>query len=137
MRLLSGWRSTLLAGALLALAGGGVAPSQARAGCGDGIRYGFDHDPEMMPAGAGEVLHRLRHTAPARYPLCHGPFCSRSNLPAQPVVPPPPPAEKDWSCLPALPFLEAPRPILCLLDSCAVLPLRLPTDIFHPPRLLS
>src|SRR5262245_17753566 len=92
MRPRSGRLMMVVAAALAMLAGAGVAPSKAQAGCGDGV--GSLHDVK--------VSHTYQPMPPSnssRQP-CDGPACQKGSVPLVPTVPPAPlPSAEEWSCL--------------------------------------
>jgi hypothetical protein len=119
---LAGWVLPILAGLLLA-------PADARASCGDYVTTRALH-ADLAPSSEHQPA------APEPRKPCPGPHCSQA--PAAPLAPAPtapPQTSQERACCPdAL----APAPI----NPAAVLdeqqprhPIRLPSDIFHPPRL--
>jgi hypothetical protein len=103
-----------------------LAPSEARAGCGDGLLPGSLH--AAMPP---------KPSAPAEAPKapCHGPHCS-AKAPSIPFTPPAPPMQyhDGWASValvPRLPDLGAGR---FSQAERSPLPVRRPADVFHPPR---
>ena len=128
-----------LTAALLAFAGVGFAPSKAHAGCGDGVgslHAMKSHDLRASLGLSFDTKKPIRPTGKKNMP-CDGPACQRGSIPLIPAVPPVPPSAEDWSCLPILLSLLQPTPGPNLAESFSDLPVQLPRDIFHPPRVPS
>ncbi len=131
----------LLAGLLSAfLAAGLLAPSEARAGCGDYVTpasrsaghvptASAEHTPQMpLPANHSPITPREGHGP------CQGTSCSRGSLPPLQPVPSAPPVVERWSCLTSLLIPTGAKPANYLSDHSVAHPVRRGQDIFHPPR---
>ncbi len=124
----AGWAVPILAGLLLA-------PSGARASCGDYVVTRLS-GAGLAPAGehaapAGE----LPSAAPRPPKRCPGPYCSQ--VPAAPPAPmptAPPQTALEWGCVTDGLLVAAPGRSAGLAEQTACRPVRLPSAIFHPPR---
>ena len=125
-----------LAAALLATVGGGIAPSKARATCGDGLRSLHQDTNGRHSQAIPDPIEAMPPSDHGSKP-CDGPSCKRGSVPLVPAVPPVPPSVDDWSYLPAEPCVLQPVPGLQVTDWGCNLPARLASDIFHPPRISS
>jgi hypothetical protein len=123
--LLTGWALPVLAGVLLA-------PAGARADCGDYATTRLSH------AGMPPLAEPKQPAAPQPHKPCSGPHCSQAPVaPLAPAPTAPSQSAEEWGCTfdgLALVPLEPSRPV----DAQTVrLPIRLASEIFHPPRLSS
>jgi hypothetical protein len=121
-----------LAGAILALAAGLIAPSTAQASCGNyvmlkGSSHGANDNGSMLNR---TPLAPTDHKAP-----CSGPEC-RQGSQAPPLVPPaPPPTGVDKEgCSVALVLLAEFDPTFHWLSDSSSHPIRRVVTIYHPPR---
>jgi hypothetical protein len=131
--------SRLTAGvALTLLAGVPLAPSTARASCGDYVLMAGSHaPPRAEPMQHPIDTPRPAHPAPADKKLpCSGPLCSQ-----RPFVPLPAPAapvsltgHPEWACALALPPLPRPGSLSYLPGDDPVRSVHRGASIFHPPR---
>jgi hypothetical protein len=111
------------------LLGGVVAPSPARAACGDYIDLGQPMAGHASPDGDAVP-------DPAHPPRpCTGPSCSQAPVaPIAPVPPPAPVREDRWGFGgDFLAVADSGTSFLFCLDDPAR-PVRRPTDVYHPPR---
>lgn len=131
------WRTSPLAGALLALlASGVVAPSEAKAGCRHpGILASaspLDRLEALIPDDASPAP---RHVPPAGPAPCKGPSCSGQTAPPlAPATIPPDPAPR-WALGAIVPPVADPGSQANPPDDARLRPLHVPLAIFHPPRL--
>ena len=133
----------LWAGALAALLAGGVlAPAEARAGCSHYI-VGQSEARVRSALADLEVLSFVRHdesapTTPADRPLpCSGPSC-KSQPSAPPLIPAPPHARAElWACLDANGPQANPHPSLTGAERRAVHPVHRSAPPVRPPRPLA
>jgi hypothetical protein len=103
-----------------------LAPSEARAGCGDGLLPGGLH---------GAMTPKAPTPAEAPKAPCHGPHCS-AKPPSIPFTPPAPPVQHHdgWASgtpAPPLPDFGSGR---LAAEGAGRQPARRPADVFHPPR---
>ena len=106
-----------------------LAPSAARAACGDGF----------MPLGGGhKAATPLRTPGAPTHPLpgpCPGPLCQQNTSDPLPVpVAPAPTGSDDLGTLPALLLFCVAPPNSRGEESAFGQPIRRATDVFHPPR---
>jgi hypothetical protein len=119
-------------GGLWALAlGMAFAPSQARAGCGDGLQtLGAGHhaaQPDVRPGSADTEK-------PAPRP-CSGPHCSRAPLAPAPLPVPTSQRTVDDPCaLSPLLLLPLSEPLATFPETFSGVPVRRAADVYHPPR---
>jgi hypothetical protein len=122
----AGVLATLLAGSLLA-------PSGARASCGDYVVMaspaGGHDDAEPQAAHPGPALPADGHRP------CSGPHCSQ-HAPPLPQAPAPAPPERpgEWGTLLALSLPATAQPIASLPDEPALHSVRRASTVYHPPR---
>jgi hypothetical protein len=122
---LAGWALPILAGLFLA-------PSAARAECGDYVVTRLSHDAMAPQADP----RQLPPAAPRPHKPCNGPRCSHA-----PVAPPAPtvpgPTSQEWGCVLGGLVLAPLDPTALLPEQHGQRPVRLSSAIFHPPRLSS
>jgi hypothetical protein len=123
------------AGVLLAfLAVSMLAPSAARASCGDYVMMGTGAD-HASPPSLGPETHHGTPAAPVKHGPCHGPFCSGQPLPAPlaPIAPPPVHGEQ-WAHLYVLVPAAAPSDAGLLPQDASRCLVRHGPAVYHPPR---
>jgi hypothetical protein len=123
------WR-LLLGAALAVLAGVLLAPTPARAGCGDHVILMSGTDSLASKAPMPAPIQPNEKPAP-----CSGPTCSHSPIaPAPAPTAPVAPSVPEWACVLALSTLPvvtfSPHP----LDNRREPLLSLASSIYHPPR---
>ncbi|HEV3263532.1 MAG TPA: hypothetical protein VG013_42240 [Gemmataceae bacterium] len=134
-RSFGGVLATLLAGVLLA-------PSVARASCGDYLVRGMHPASGAMSAnargavaGMPSAAHHAGPTDHGQNTPCSGPNCSRGRPPQAPPQAPPAPVRGDRDvCTTAWRASDDPDAVVPLLDGGARKPLRRGQVIYHPPR---
>jgi hypothetical protein len=111
------------------LAGAQLAPSAARASCGDYVVLGdrpaaHAHAPAAAPS------------APAAPRPCRGPLCSGDRQPLPPATPAPAPAPtgEQWGFPTSPPLVPDPDCTHLAPPLAVPRPLDRGTDVYHPPR---
>ena len=125
---LAGWALPVLAGLLLA-------PAGARASCGDYVITRVAHAGQATAPQHGAPMAQL---PPVPQKPCHGPHCSQApSAPLAPAPTTPPQTSQEWGCAPDALAPAAIDPTARLDEGQGPRPTRLPSDVFHPPRLAS
>jgi hypothetical protein len=116
----------LLAATAAVLAGVLLAPSAARASCGDYVILGDRPTAHAHPPGP----------APTTPQPCHGPHCSgdRQPLPPATPAPAPPSTSEQWCCPTSPPLIPDPDSTLLAPPLSVSRPPDRGTDVYHPPR---
>jgi hypothetical protein len=136
MNSLARWRlGRVIVGVLVALFTGGLlAPSKARAECGDYVIMG-KHGTTGSHMSSADQPQEARHTAPAPHKPCSGPNCSRGSLPPAPVPTVPPPVRgEQWGCTSPQPLCTEPEPVTRPAENLPLHPVDPGLAIYHPPR---
>ncbi len=129
----------LFAGAAAVLSGLLLAPSSARAGCGDYVLIGSKAgptahaSPSPHPQGMPQQMPSAPHNG---HSPCSGPMCSKAPLPL-PVAPATVVLERgpEAALAAILPPVSARQPITRWLDGLPGRTVHRGTDVYHPPRL--
>jgi hypothetical protein len=115
-----------------------IAPSLARADCGDYVHFNAgtrqlvgqaEHDAGNHLREAKTTAHPLRHNRP-----CQGPECSQGRVPTPEPLASVRLIVEHWGCPTPPTSLPANDSGVPLAESAACEPDRSPLTVFHPPR---